>query len=361
MARIGLDARMAGPVPSGLGTYAANLARTLAGLDRANTYVVIRRPECRSPMASNVEDVALPGELDRPGNLLRGRDIARLRLDLYHSLHHFLPLALRVPRVVITLHDLIWIDHAALSRPDRIGGVANHLFARATMGRALRRADRIIAVSAYSAARAVEYYKLDPARVHVVHHGVDHERFRGDPMPASPPFFLCLGNTRPYKNIPTALKAFAACARRHETVTLVVAGRGDSVGALRPLARRLGIDSRVRFVGPLDAADVLTLLHGAIALVFPSLVEGFGLPVLEAMAAGCPVIASRSPTVVEIAGGAAMFCDAASVDEFSAAMTTVLHDASLQDDLRARGRERARYFSWQRCASETLAVYQQLL
>src|SRR4051812_44431725 len=115
-ALIGLDARMVGRVPSGLGTYAGQLARALVARDRTNSYVVIRGSDSPSPIATgpNVQEIVLPGDLDTPRNLVRGADISRLGLDVYHSLHHFLPAALRVPRVVLTLHDLIWIEHPAL-------------------------------------------------------------------------------------------------------------------------------------------------------------------------------------------------------------------------------------------------------
>jgi glycosyltransferase involved in cell wall biosynthesis len=366
MPRIGLDARMVHRTPSGLGTYAAHLARVLAALDRANTYIVIRGPESPTPIAAgpNVEEVVLPGDLDTPRNLLRGRDISRLGLDLYHSLHHFLPLALRVPRVVLTLHDLIWIEHPRLIMAGAVKSAATHVYALGAMRYAVHRADRILAVSSYSRSRAIAYYGLDPSCVHVVHHGVEHEAFQGNDRYAalaSPPYFLALGNTRPYKNMRTGLQAFALCARVRPDVHLVVAGRGDSIRQLRPLARRLGIEDRVRFVGPLSHGDVVTLLHGACALVFPSLVEGFGFPVLEAMAAGCPVIASRCPAVVEVADTSALFCNPTQPEEFAAAMIRILDDPSLGADLRHRGRRRAAEFSWDRSAEGTLAVYRQLL
>jgi glycosyltransferase involved in cell wall biosynthesis len=367
MARIALDARMAGAVPTGLGTYATQLIRALVAIDREHSYIVIRGPEYSFPLAAGarVEEVVLPGDLDTPRNLLQGRAISRLGLDLYHSLHHFLPLALRVPRVVLSLHDLIWIEHPRLIVDRRFGAIhrtATHLFARAVMGPALRRADRVICVSGHSRDRALSYYRLNPSRLTVVHHGVDHQAFpfAGGGV-GSPPYFLALGNTRPYKNIPTALRALASCARHHPEVRLIVAGRGDSIPTLQPLARRLGVADRVRFAGPLPQAALLELLHGATALVFPSIVEGFGFPVLEAMAAGCPVVASRIPTLVEVAGDAALFCDPAEPDQFAAAMLRLLEDDSRRADLALRGCERAAQFSWERCAAETLAVYQQLL
>lgn len=365
---IGLDARMAGPVPSGLGTYARELTRALVARDPHRTYVVIRTPESGSPIvaAPNVRDVVVSSPLDTPGNLLRGGVLSRLGLDLYHSLHHFLPPAIRVPRVVVTLHDLIWIEHRGLIVDGRFGALnrtITHLYARAAMGYAVRRADRIVAVSAYSARRASAWYRLDPARVDVVHHGVDRAAYAPAPADAMrrPPFFLVLGNTRPYKNVPTALAAFAVCARAHRDIELVVAGRGDSVRSLQLLAARLGIGERVRFVGSVSHADLLALLHGAAALVFPSFVEGFGLPVLEAMAAGCPVIASTAPALVEVAGDAALLCDPRDPDAFAAAMGSLLGDADRRRELRQRGCARAREFSWAKAAERTLEVYRTLL
>ena len=368
-ALIGLDARMAGPVPSGLGTYAAHLARALTGLDRVNSYIIIRGRRSPSPIATgpNVTEVMLDGDLDAPRNLASGRAISCLGLDLYHSLHHFLPLALRVPRVVLTLHDLIWIEHRALIRGGRLAPVTRtvtNLFARAAMGYAVRRADLIIAVSAHSRSRALAYYGLDASRVDVVHHGVDHAAFPPEQDGAdarTAPYFLCLGNTRPYKNIPTALRAFASVARSSPGVRLTVTGRGDTTADLRRLAGRLGIGDRVTFSGPVSRGDIVRLLHGASALVFPSIVEGFGFPVLEAMSAGCPVIASHAPTVTEIAGDAALFCDAGRPDAFAAAMHRVLCEPGLRDRLRDRGMARAASFTWNDCATRTLAAYHTLL
>src|SRR5581483_1780704 len=150
----GLDARMLGPTPSGLGTYARELIRALAARDSHHSYVVIRTADSPSPIASgvNVREVTIGSRLDTPANLLRGGAISRLGLDLYHSLHHFLPLALRVPRVVLTLHDLIWIEHPSLIVDGRFGPInraATHGFARAAMRYAIRRADRVVAVSAF--------------------------------------------------------------------------------------------------------------------------------------------------------------------------------------------------------------------
>jgi len=361
---IGLDARMVAPTPSGLGTYARELARALVARDPRTIFVVIRRADSPSPIVegANVRDAVIASPLDAPGNLLRGGEISRLGLDLYHSLHHFVPLALRVPRVVVTLHDLIWIEHRDLIVDGRFGALnraATHVYARAAMRLALGRADRVIAVSAYSASRAAAWLRWPLSQIAVVHHGVDAGAYppaRTD-APARPPFFLVLGNTRPYKNVPAALHAFAIVARTHRDAELVVAGRGDSVRQLQPLAQRLGIARRVRFPGPVSHAELLALLHGATALVFPSFVEGFGLPVLEAMAVGTPVITSKGTSTEEVAGDAALLVDPHDTRSIALALERLLEDAPERDRLTASGRQRAAAFTWPRCADLTVAAY----
>jgi glycosyltransferase involved in cell wall biosynthesis len=366
MALIGLDVRMAGPVPSGLGTYAANLAGALVAADTSHHFVLIRSSNAAGLPGTGprVSEVVVDGDIDGPRNVLRGGAVSRLGLDLYHSLHHFVPPRLRVPRVVITLHDLIWLEHAALCRTDRAGAMANHFFARALMPYAVRRADRVITVSGYVRGRAIEYFRVDAARVVAVLSGVDAACFpfaTADPE-TTRPYFLVLGNTRPYKNVPTAIAAFAHCRKLHPALRLIVAGRGDATPAMQSVARRFGVEDGVTFTGPRSTADVVALMHGASALVFPSFTEGFGLPVVEAMAAGCPVIASNAPALVEVAAGAAIHCDASAPDQFAAAMDALVRDdGRLRASLRARGRARASELTWTRCAEGTLAVYAQLL
>lgn len=364
-ALIGLDARAADRTPNGLGTYARSLIAALVARDSEHSWVIIRRPDTGPPMATgpHVREVFMRGDVSTPSF---GRGISRLGLDLYHSLHHFLPVGLRVPHVVMTLHDLIWVEHRELIRGGRLGSITRHLthaYAKRAMSAAMRRADRVIAISDHTRTRAMAHFGVDPSCIEVVHHGVAHERFRARHVgpPAEPPYFLCLGNSRPYKNMPVAIRAFALVARAQPDVRLLVTGRGDSTKELRALAKQLGVDRRVTFTGVVNDATLLDLLHGAVALVFPSLVEGFGLPVLEAMAAGCPVVTSNAPTLAEVTGSAAIHCDPRSPQAFANAMTGLLHDPASRERLRQRGILRAAEFTWSRCADRTLAVYGRLL
>ena len=365
---IGLDARMVGVVPSGLGTYAAKLASHLPARDPDNTYVIIRRPGSPGPLATapNVREVFVEGDLDQPPNLFRGGTLARLGLDLYHSLYDFLPLRLPAERIVLTLHDLIWVEQPRLIHERRFGPItrtATHFYARATMPYAIEHADHIIAISGHTRERAIAYFGVDPARITVVPHGVDREQFppAASPPPAAPPFFLCVGAGQPQKNLGVALQAFARCADRSTDLRLVVAGRGDSNKTLRHEARRLGVEDRVTFAGPVPHADLLRLLHTATALVFPSLVEGFGLPVLEAMSAGCPVICSAIPTLEEVTGDAAEFCDPITPERFAAAMHALLENDARRQALRRAGQARAALFTWPACADATRNVHRTVL
>jgi len=367
---IGIDARAADAVPTGLTTYARELVRAVTTIGREHSFVIIRRPDSGPPFAegANVRELLKAGDASTP--TLAG-DISTLGLDLYHSVHHFLPIGLRAPRIVVTLHDLIWLEHPELIRSGRLAFATRwitHLYARAAMTHAVARADRVIAISGYTAERAQAYFGLEPERVEVVHHGVSHENFRpGDvsirlkPDSTSERYFLCVGNSKPYKNLATAVKAFAICAGELPDVKLFVAGRGDGEPELTRLARQLGILDRVRFCGNANVTALVELLHGAIALIFPSLVEGFGLPVVEAMAAGCPVIASNCPAVAEVAGSGALLCDPQSAETFAAAMTRLALDPAAAAGLRQRGIARAAAFTWARCAEQTLGVYETLL
>ncbi len=368
--RIGLDLRRVDTIETGLGRYARELARHLPTLRPEWDFTLIKRPHLagvslgRGP---NVTEAAVPGCLDHPRNLVAGPAINHLGLDLYHSLHHFLPPGLRVPRVALTLHDLIWVEHARLTFDTGWAWLlwrVTHLYGLATMRHALERADHVVAISRHSAGRARARDRLPPERLSGVHHRADHAAGNGDGAPrreADEPYLLSLGNSKPYKNLRGLLHAFARVAPRRPDLRLKIVGRGDSFGNLRTLADRLGVAGRVQFVGRVDDAEVRRLFAGARALVFPSLIEGFGLPLVEAMSLGCPVVTSDIPVVREIVGNAAVCADPARPAAIAAAIERVLGDLELRRRLTALGRDRAQRFTWKACAEGTAAVYRELL
>jgi glycosyltransferase involved in cell wall biosynthesis len=181
--------------------------------------------------------------------------------------------------------------------------------------------------------------------------GDDYERASADA-----PYFLYVGDMRPYKNVDTALRAFAAMSRGGSR--FVIVGNRDTKDSnpLEELVSSLGISDGVEFTGFVSDTQLAELYCGATALVFPSLWEGFGLPPLEAMASGCPVITSIVASLPEVCGDAVQYVDPTSVDSIRSAMELIIREPALREDLRGRGLERAKLFSWDRTAREVWQV-----
>lgn len=287
------------------------------------------------------------GGAARLAGLVRGmwaRDTSEADL-----LHH--PLTVPAPRArgpsVVTLHDLLHHEVASMFSP------AERAFRRVAYERAARRAARVVTVSEHSRRQIVERLGLAPERVVAIQSGVDHGRF--DPTgPASAdvrgPFVLYPANLWPHKNH----RRLIAALERAPGVTLVCTGA--TYGRLEELeaaARRAGVD--LRHLGYVD--DMPALYRAATAVVFPSLAEGWGAPVVEAMACGCPVAASGAGAVAEAAGGAALPFRPDDVAEMANAIRSITADPELRDDLRARGLERAATLTWRRSAERHTEVY----
>lgn len=368
--RVGIDLRMVEKFQSGLGRYARALAQHIPPLSPEWEFVIIKRPSLALETFSNAQnarEVLVAGCLDHLRNLFSASSIHRLNLDLYHSAHHFLPLGLRVPRVVLTVHDLIWVENAHLTNDGRMGWLkwrANQFYGRFTMRHALSRADEVIAISQHTADRLEARYNKIGDRVTVVHHGVEHA-FWSAPQDAphlnQPPFFFSLGNSKPYKNLHTLLRAFHRLSQKHAEVALVLTGRGDDMPRLLAFAKQLGILDKLRFTGMEPDTAVRQHMRSALALVFPSLIEGYGFPLVEAMATGCPVLTSNIPVVLEIVGEAALSVDPLRDDLMAEIMERLLLDQNLRNKLRQAGAIQVEKFQWSTCAKKTLDVYERLL
>lgn len=238
---------------------------------------------------------------------------------------------------VFTIHDLNHID-----RPENASRLKS-IYYEAILKPACHRARRILTVSEFSRQRIVDWSGVDPDRVVNVGNGVDPS-FTPDVEPHQPgrPYFLCVGNRKGHKNEARVLRALARLPDR--TMRLILTGAPSP--ELLDLAGALGIADRVSFAGRTDDAQLCALYVGAAALVFPSLYEGFGLPVVEAFACGTPVITSDCTSLPEVAGGCAVLVDPASEEQIAAAMERVVTDTDLRARLRAAGLRRARDFTW---------------
>lgn len=288
------------------------------------------------------------------------------RLDLFHGPNFKMPTEGRCGGVV-TVHD-VWLDRHPEYSPKLFGQGA----ACARTRRTVWRARKVITVSEFSAKEMSSLYGLPRERVIVIHNGVSEE-FRGVQddaamaqlrhrlqLPAGG-FVLFVGGADPRKNHRTFLRAAAQQESKLGGRTLVLVG--DAVhrfGNYVETARALGIEQQVRCTGRLAMADLRLLYAYADLFVFPSLYEGFGMPVLEAMACGTPTITSTTSALPEVAGDAAVLVDPEDATAVGEAMVLVLNDLSLRESLRRKGLARVRQFTWERAARQTLAVYREV-
>lgn len=233
------------------------------------------------------------------------------------------------------------------------------------------RAAHIIIVSEYSKRELVEHFDYDPARVHVIYHGVD-EIYRALPadtratlraqqlQPEEAGLVLHVGHCAARKNIEGLLRAFAALLRQSARPYRLLQVGGQFSPEQRQLIERLGISKRVTQIPPIPNAELVNMYNAADVFVLPSLYEGFGVPLIEAMACGTPVVCTEYELFREVCTDAALFADSRDADALATAMARVLNEPTLAADLQQRGLARAKIFTWERTARETLAVYQQI-
>ena len=372
--RICIDASPAVHHRAGLGRYAQELTSALLAADTDNEYVAFYH----SP-----EDAQIDPPLDRIPHLTSRLDTKPWRfaallgqflhisqdrmfpgIDLFHATDHLLPRLTQV-KTVFTLHDLIFRLYPEMHKP------LNRWFLTLVMPRFLRAADAVIAVSEHTKRDAVRFYGLDEAKIHVIYEGVN-PRFRPAPPEATAGvrhaytlpenFILSLGTIEPRKNLTLLLEAYRILRDRGSDLRLVIVGKKGWLyeGFFRRL-RELGLEDKITFTGFVPDADLPAIYSAADLFVFPSLYEGFGLPVLEAMACGAPVVTSNSSSLPEVAGDAALLVDPTSVGDLAEAMNALMQNEDLQRTLKTKGPRQAAKFSWNKAARETLAVYRSVL
>jgi glycosyltransferase involved in cell wall biosynthesis len=371
--RIAVDATALPRRAGGAGNYILRLVDALGKLNTSDRFYVIAKhgdvDRLRSGDGRNGFEPVAVRLRNRPHRLVWEQTmlpmlLRRLEIDLLHSPHYTMPIASRAARVV-TFHDLIFFLHPEYH--DRI----KVLFFQQMIRRAAAAADHVITDSASTSADAARLLGMDPARLTTVHLAADVRFRRVDDRSAvdavlaryrlTPPFLLAVCTIEPRKNLIGAIRAFRMLRGKGFNGRLAIAGaRGWQVGAVfEEAARELG--DAVAFLGYVPD-DELPILYSACELfLYPSFYEGFGLPVLEAMACGAAVVTSDRSSMPEIAGDAALLCDPARAEDIAAKAGSVLADDGLRRSLGERAMRRARLFSWDKTAEQTYAVYRRVL
>jgi glycosyltransferase involved in cell wall biosynthesis len=288
------------------------------------------------------------------------------KLDLYHGTNFKMKTTGRFGGVV-TIYDL-WMDRHPEYSPKLLGQRISSL----RTGRTMRRARKVMTISEFSAGEIKSLYGLPSNRIAVIPCGVSGDfRPRRDAaefgalrrrigLPEAP-FILFVGGADPRKNHRALVRAFARRADEFKGRQLVLVG--DSVHRFGDMAQTIaqcGVEGRVICPGRLPIEDITRLYSHADLFVFPSLYEGFGMPVLEAMACGAPVVTSSRTSMPEVAGEAALLVNPENDDELAEAMVRILRDTPLRESLRAKGFERAKQFTWERAARQTVEVYKEV-
>jgi glycosyltransferase involved in cell wall biosynthesis len=355
--RVGLDGRDVLRKRTGVVNHTLHLAHELSATHRAEVIVYADRPSSRTSQESPPENIPLQ-RLGGPPRLWKHATLplalGRDRIEVFHSPTGTLPVVAPC-RQVVTIHDV----YAAVE-PRWFTWRAGWQL-RTMQRRAAHSASAVITVSERTRADLVERYAVRPERIRVVYNGVDHTRFRPAEVEVDPeaiarrfgvrhPFVLCVGSLMPWRNAPRLLRAVSRLG-----YGLLFVGR--DIWGTDPTARlaaEQGWDW-VRFAGYVPDAELPALYAAASVFAYPSLYEGFGIPPIEAMACGTPVVASTAGALPEVLGDAALLVDPYDVDGLASALQAAARDTG---ELRRRGLARAARFSWRRAAEETWQVYE---
>lgn len=364
--RIGIDARKINDF--GIGTYIRNLVSALGRLDHVNEYVLFvgkeGREELEDELAPNFTTAveSAPYYSMRELATLSWR-LKRKRVDLYHATHYVLPALLPCPAVV-TIHDIIHLLY-----PEFLPGPLALAYAQRMIRSSLMRSRRVIADSRNTKTDLMGYFNVDGRRIRVIYPGVSEvfrQRLSADELDErlgrlgiQRPYLLFVGNPKPHKNLDNVVKALAKAIHESgvEGTLVCVGNRGSGEFKIRQRAAQLGIADRIRLMGHVEAEALPAIYQGAVLFLYPTLYEGFGLPVVEAMASGAPVITSNTSALNEVADGYAHLVSPMDVDEIAGAIEHCLRDEEYRKKLSLLGRKRAEDFRWDVAAQQTLEVY----
>ncbi len=369
--RIGIDARFFGPTTGGggIGRYVEELITHLQIIDQENDYVLFLKKdnfhECKitnhrfKKVMADVHWYGLREQFTMP------RLIKRARLDFIHYPHWNIPLFSPIP-FFVTIHDLILIEdrHSARSssRNPIIHGFKYAAF-RTVLETAIHSSRHIFTVSNYSKQSLLKHFGIKPEKITVTYNGI--KQFSASKsvdlykLGVYEPYFLYVGNAYPHKNLDVMLEAFALFSKKTPHIQMVIAGRRDIFShALEKRARTLGIkNDRLRFIDLPTDEEIATLYKKAALFVYPSRLEGFGMPPLEALMHSTPVAAAHASSLPEILGNAAIYFDPDRPDQLTKIMQDISRNSSALTVDREEAKKQISLYNWEDTAQRTLDVY----
>ncbi|MFH1259985.1 MAG: glycosyltransferase family 1 protein [Elusimicrobiota bacterium] len=373
--KIAIDCRWISIDTGGIKQYTSNLIKSLALIDENNEYFLIYNdPKTKTLLEANINNkqnfkflflkygiFSLFNQLKLPGKL------KKLKISVFHSPGFMFPLFLNNElKLVVTIHDLIPYLHPEMCFKSKV--VIFRSIYKKIMYLSAKKAGAIITDSNYSQNDILSVFPFSLNKIKVIPIGFNdvYKVINNDSLKEAikekygirKKFLFYLGRQDPSKNLSRLIMAFAK-VKNKDNYQLVIAGKKDNrYPQPYTLVERLGLQDSVSFTGPVPFEDLPLLYNAAELFVFPSLYEGFGLPPLEAMACGCPVVSSNTASLPEVVGEAGALVNPYSVEELSTAMEKVLEDVNLRQTLIAKGLERVKLFSWEKAARQTLEVYE---
>ena len=380
--KIGIDIRMIGKKRTGDEAVFFNLVKNLAEVDKSNQYFLFtdRNPKEDHDLKDEIRKLQLPNNfqiifINSPNrfwwNLWALPDYLRKNpLDIFH-IQYIAPFWLpKKVKMVLTIHDISFNFFPQFIKKSDL------FFLKMLIPRSLRMAARIIAVSEFTKKEIKKYYNISAEKIAVVHNGVDFELFdkyidqnklaeirKKYSLPEK--FLLYIGTLQPRKNLPALIQAMHILQEKYnlEDIKFVIAGNREAHNfdpEIDEAIEKYGLDKSVIFPGWIDEEDKPAIYKLAQCFVFPSLYEGFGIPIIEAMSAGTPVISSNSSCLPEIGKTGVIFADPKKPEEFAKRIHDILTDENLKESLIKKGKETAKNYTWQKNSEKTLGVYESL-
>jgi glycosyltransferase involved in cell wall biosynthesis len=371
--KIGIDARLYGPKVGGggLGRYVEQLITELQKIDNKNRYLLFLKKEnfdtCKitnknfEKRLADIHWYSIKEQVQMP------KIVDQENLDLMHYPHWNIPLLSKTP-FVVTIHDLLLLEEPNSAKKatqlDPFRYKMKYLGYKYIVDRAVHKSKHIVAVSEFTKGSILKHFSTSPEKISVIHEGVTTRKSAPKNLPPTthhlqPPYFLYVGNAYPHKNLEALIHGFAFFHKLHPEVKLVLVGKQDIFWKwLEKEFDEIQIPKEsVVFWGYATEKELDSLYQNATLYVFPSRHEGFGLPPLEAMARGVPVAASRATAIPEILGDAALYFEPDDIEAMVEVMEQSLSDEKLRDQMKKKGHEQIKKYSWKHMAEETAKIY----